>query len=72
MYGRTPWKSDELVARPLPTRDITAQRDKNKHPSSKRDSNPRFSVRALKDTPQNERPLDRHTRIIGTFIFSRE
>jgi hypothetical protein len=40
-YGRTPWTSDQPVARPLPTQDNTTQKDADKHPSLERDSNPR-------------------------------
>jgi hypothetical protein len=40
--------SDQLVARPLPTQDNTTKTDEDKHPCLKRDSNPRYSVRAIK------------------------
>jgi hypothetical protein len=40
-YGRTPWTSDQPVARPLPTQDNTTQKDADKHPCLQRDSNPR-------------------------------
>jgi hypothetical protein len=55
-YGRTPWTSDQLVARSLPTQDNTTQADEDKHPCLKRDSNPRFSVRAIKAAPQTALP----------------
>jgi hypothetical protein len=47
-YGRTPWTSDQLVARPLPTQDNTTKTDEDKHPCLKWYSNPWSSVRALK------------------------
>jgi hypothetical protein len=34
-----PWMSDQLVAR-QPTKDNTTQKDEDKHPYLKRDSNP--------------------------------
>jgi hypothetical protein len=48
-YGRTPWTSDQLVARPLPIEDNTTQKDADKLPCPKRNSNPRSSVRSIKD-----------------------
>jgi hypothetical protein len=47
-YGRSPWTSDQPVTRPLPTQDNTAQKDKDKHPCLKWDSNPRSSIRVIK------------------------
>jgi hypothetical protein len=38
--GRTPWTSDQPVARPLPTKDSTTQKDEDKYPWLKRDSTP--------------------------------
>jgi hypothetical protein len=40
--GRTPWKGDQPVARPLPTHDLTNRINADKHPCLEWDSNPRF------------------------------
>jgi hypothetical protein len=40
-HSRTPWTSDQPVARPLPTQDNTTQKDADRHPCLERDSNPR-------------------------------
>jgi hypothetical protein len=39
--GRIMWTGNQSDARPLPTQDSTTQKDKDKHPCLKRDSNPR-------------------------------
>jgi hypothetical protein len=46
-YGRTPWMSDQLVAKPVPTQDNKTD-SKHKQTCHKRKSNPRTCVRALK------------------------
>jgi hypothetical protein len=40
-YGRTPWTSDQLDARPLPTQDSMSHKDEDRHPCLESDSNPR-------------------------------
>jgi hypothetical protein len=37
--GKTPWTSDQPIARPLPTQENTTQKDKDRHPCLQRDSN---------------------------------
>jgi hypothetical protein len=39
-YGGTPWTSDQPIARPLPTKNYTIQKDTDKHPCLEWDSNP--------------------------------
>jgi len=41
-FSRVPWKVERPIARPLPTRDSTIQKNADVHPSFERDSNPRF------------------------------
>jgi hypothetical protein len=45
--GRTPWTSDQLEARPLPTEDSTVQKDIHDSRSSVRAIRPQAFVRAL-------------------------
>jgi hypothetical protein len=50
--GRTPWTSDQPVARPLPTHRITQKQNKrtHKHPYLECDFEPTIPVRASEDS----------------------
>jgi hypothetical protein len=59
-HGRTPQTSYQPVARPLPTQDNTTQKDADKHPCLKRDSNPRSS-----NQPAKTHASDRTATVTG-------
>jgi hypothetical protein len=69
-YGRTPWTSDNLVARPLPTQGNTTYRDEDKHPCLKQDSNPWSRVRALKARASDRTTTGSTLFLMSTYIFN--
>jgi hypothetical protein len=62
--GRTPWTSDQPVAKPLPIRRTTRTQNKHthRHPCLKRDPP---TIRAF-ERAKTFRPLDRTSTVIGT------
>jgi hypothetical protein len=65
--GRTPWRRGQPNAKPLSTKDITIQEDKDKHPCPKRDSKPRCQQPSNKGV--HLRPRGQPSQITGKFLF---